>query len=54
MTDRATQSPNAWTDLFALARAVPTLDQASNFLFRKTELEDWQKICSTGNRVHSR
>jgi hypothetical protein len=23
-------------------------------LFRKAELEDWQKICSTGNRVHAR
>jgi len=54
LTDRATQSPNAWTDLFALARAVLALDQASNFLFRKAELEDWQKICSSGNRVHSR
>ena len=43
LTDRATQSPNAWTDLFALARAVLALDQAN-----------WQKICSTGNRVHSR
>jgi hypothetical protein len=40
-----------WHQLLLIAGM---LDQASNFLFRKAELEDRQKICSTGNRVHSR
>jgi hypothetical protein len=50
----ATQSPKTWAELFAPAQAVPTPEKASNFLFRKPEVEDWQKICLHRYRVHSR